>query len=134
MVLTLKETNKSCKFPHDPGVELKGTRVIFPLDLNHCAILTHKEYARSPGKHKAKKPRTNARLFDDTIINYDDIIREREFDNQQVNAVNQILKSRAQKYIAAAEKSWLYPEKTLKKRDWASFDKLFVSGLSLIHI
>ena len=50
--------NKRCKFPSDPGVELKGTRVIFPLDLNHCAVLTHKEYARSPGKFKAQRPRT----------------------------------------------------------------------------
>lgn len=120
--------NKACKFPYDPGIELKGTRTIFPLDLNHCAILTHKEYARSPGKHKAQKHRTNARLFDDTIITYDDIIRERTFDEQQVSVINYILKSRAQKYIAAAEKEWLYPEMVLRKRDWGAFDKLFVSG------
>lgn len=120
--------NKKCRFPSDPEVELKGTRTIFPLDLNHCAILTHKEYARSPGKLKAQKPRTNARFFDDTIINYDDIIRERSFNEQQVGAINYILKCRAQRYIAAAEKDWLFPEKQLKKLDWASFDKLFISG------
>src|SRR5690554_1274786 len=120
--------NKKCRFPSDPEVELKGTRTIFPLDLNHCAILTHKEYARSPGKLKAQKPRTNARFFDDTIINYDDIIRERSFNEQQVSAINYILKCRAQRYIAAAEKDWLFPEKQLKKLDWASFDKLFISG------
>jgi len=120
--------NKKCKFPSDPGVELKGTRTIFPLDLNHCAVLTHKEYARSPGKLKAQKPRTNARFFDDTIINYDDIIRERSFNEQQVSAINYILKCRAQRYIAAAERDWLFPEKQLNKLDWASFDKLFISG------
>ncbi len=48
--------SKKCKFPFDPGIELKGTRTVLPLDLNHCAILTNLEYARSPGKLKATKP------------------------------------------------------------------------------
>src|SRR5690606_30406713 len=69
--------NNACKFPHDPGIELQGTRTIFPLDLDHCAILTNLEYARRPGKNKAVKPRTNPRFFDQTIIKYDDIIRDR---------------------------------------------------------
>ncbi len=30
---------------------------------------------------------------------------------------------RAQKYIAAAEENWLYPEKKLKKTDWRSLNK-----------
>lgn len=130
---TIYPENKKCKFPFDPGVELKGTRTIFPLDLNHCAVLTHKEYARSPGKLKAQKSRTNARFFDSTIINYDDIIRERSFDEQKVSAINYILKCRAQRYVAAAERDWLFPEKLLGKHDWASFDKLFVSGSTKLY-
>ncbi|MFW1508622.1 DUF4238 domain-containing protein [Vibrio parahaemolyticus] len=119
--------NEQCRFPNDPGIHLKGTRTIFPTDLNHCVILTNKEFARSPGKFKAPKPRTNARYFDQTIINYSDFIREREFSEQQVIVVNHILKSRAHKYIAAAKKEWLYPEKYLKKKDWGKLDKVFVS-------
>jgi len=119
--------NKLCEFPSDPGIELKGTRTIFPLDLNYCAVLTNIEYARSPGKFKASKPRTNPRYFDQTIIKYDDIIRERVLNEQQVLAVNYILKSRAQRYIAAAEVDWLYPEKCLKKKDWSKLDKVFIS-------
>lgn len=119
--------NKKCKFPFDPGIELKGTRTIFPLDLNHCAILTNTEYARSPGKFKAAKLRTNPRYFDQTIIKYDDIIRERKLNEQQILSINYILKSRAQRYIAAAKKEWLYPEKLLKKKDWSTLDKVFVS-------
>ncbi|MCI5121032.1 MAG: DUF4238 domain-containing protein [Candidatus Electrothrix sp. AUS4] len=118
---------KRCLFPYDPGIELKGTRTIFPLDLEHCAILTNLEYARSPGRYKASKTRTNARYFDNTLCMYDDIIRERDFNEQQVLTVNYILKSRAQQFIAAAKKDWLYPEKYLKKRDWRNFDKTFVS-------
>jgi hypothetical protein len=119
--------NSLCRFPFDPGIELKGTRTIFPLDLNHCAILTNLEYARSPGPYKADKPRTNPRFFDQTIINYDKIIRERSFSEQQVLAVNYILKARAHKYIAAAREDWLYPEKSLKTKNWRSLDKIFVS-------
>lgn len=117
--------SKQCLFPFDPGIELKGTRTIFPLDLNHCAILTNLEYARSP--IKATEPRTNPRFFDDTIIKYDDIIRERYLDKQQVLAINYILKTRAHRYIAAAEKEWLYPERFLKRKDWRGLDKVFIS-------
>jgi len=120
--------NAKCLFPNDPEIYLKGTRTIFPLDMNHCAILTNVEYARSPGKLKAPKPRTNPRYFDETIINYSDIIREREFNEQQVLSINYILKQRANKYIAAANKDWLYPENHLKKTDWRALDSIFVSN------
>ena len=76
---------------------------------------------------KATEPRTNPRFFDDTIIEYDDIIRERYLDKQQVLAINYILKTRAHRYIAAAEKEWLYPERFLKRKDWRGLDKVFIS-------
>jgi hypothetical protein len=109
--------NAKCKFPFDPEIYLKGTRTIFPLDINNCAILTNVEYARKPGKHKASKPRINPRYFDQTIIKYDDIIRELELKEQQVLSKNYILKNRATRYIAAANKDWLFPERYLKKPD-----------------
>ena len=96
--------------------------------MNHCAILTNVEYARNPGKLKAPKPRTNPRYFDETVIKYDDIIRERELNGQQVLSINYILKNRASKYIAAANKDWLFPERYLKKLDWRSLDKIFISN------
>jgi len=42
--------------------------------------------------------------------------------------INYILKSRASKYIAAANEDWLFPEKSLKKSDWGAFDKIFISN------
>ncbi len=112
-----------CTFPLDPGIELKGTRTIFPLDLNYCVILTNIEYARRP--FEAKKPRTNARIFDTTIINLMDIVRDRYLKEKEVLGINYILKSRADKYIAAAEKEWLYPERYMKTKDWGKLDKIF---------
>ena len=125
--------NAKCKFPLDPEIYLKGTRTIFPLDMNHCAILTNVEYARSPGKLKAPKPRTNPRYFDETIIKYDDIIRERELNEQQVLSINYILKKRATKYIAAANQDWLFPERYLNKSDWRSLDKVFISNSTKLY-
>lgn len=119
--------NAKCLFPNDPEIYLKGTRTIFPLDMNHCAILTNLEYARSPGKLKAPKSRTNPRYFGNTINKYDDIIREREFKEEQVLSINYILKKRATKYIAAANEDWLYPEKYLKKTNWGALDSVFIS-------
>ncbi len=119
--------SKYCEFPNDPGIELMGTRTIFPIDLNHCVILTNTEYARNPGKLKALKSRTNARYFDDTIVKYDDIIRGRKLDTQSVLGINYILKSRASRYIAAAQKEWLFPEKQLNSTDWEKLDKILIS-------
>ncbi len=129
----LYPVNKQCKFPFDPGIELKGTRTIFPLDMNHCVVLTNLEYARSPGKLKATKPRTNPRYFDQTIIKYDDFIRERELGEQQVLSINYILKARANKYIAAADEKWLYPERYLNVNDWSSLDKVFISKSTKLY-
>ncbi|MDP2162386.1 MAG: hypothetical protein Q8K02_18040, partial [Flavobacterium sp.] len=68
----------------------------------------------------------NARYFGTTIAKYDEIIRGRELNDNQVAIVNYVLKSRAQRYIAAAKENWLYPENILKNKDSSSFDKLFL--------
>ena len=119
--------NKACEFPLDPGIHLVGTRTIFPLDLNTCAIITNLEYARSPGRNKANKQRKNARFFDRTIARYDDIIRDRKLNSRGVAALNYIIKSRAHRYIASANKDWLYPEKSIKSNDWFNLDKTLLT-------
>ena len=119
-----------CKFPSDPSLALQGTRTIFPIDSDHCIIITHKQYARKPGKFKARKHRINARYFDSTLINYHDFINERSFSEKMVATVNFILKSRADRYIASSNPEWLYPEKFLKNTDWSSFVKIFISKSS----
>ena len=115
--------SKYCNFPFEPGIELKGTRTIFPLDLNHCIILTNKEYIRRP--IEAMKSRTNARAFDRTLISLMDIVKDRYLKDKEVLGINYILKNRAHKYIAAAEKEWLYPERYMKKKDWGNLDEIF---------
>jgi len=120
-------TSSHCNFPYDPGIELIGTRTIFPIDLNHCVILTNLEYTKSPEKTDGMKTRTNARFFDDTIANYTDIHRGRKLDKESVLGINYILKKRANKYIAAANKEWLYPEKYITVKSWSELDRILIS-------
>lgn len=120
-------TSKHCAFPYDPGIELIGTRTIFPIDLNHCVILTNLEYTKNPKDTDGMKLRTNARFFDDTIASYKDIHRGRKLSRESVIGINYILKKRANKYIAAANKEWLYPEKYITVNNWEDLDNILIS-------
>lgn len=39
-------TSEQCKYPNDPSIALKASQTLFPLDFDHCLILTNLEYAR----------------------------------------------------------------------------------------
>jgi hypothetical protein len=118
-------TSEFCKYPNDPAIEWIGSQTIFPLDLNHCLILTNLEYARNPNHPTLTKDRTNARRFGETLTRADAWIRERKLTEEEVLAVNYILKSRARQYVAAAEKEWLYPEKKIA-RPWKDLARILL--------
>jgi hypothetical protein len=113
-------------FPADPSIPTgldplqawKGTQTLFPLDRNRLAIITHKEWARSPLKRHSTRPRTNARMFDNPMIWYHDWILNRSLTEEQVAAVNYIIKTRAERYIAGPDEEHLFPERRLKSRMW----------------
>ena len=119
--------SRQCSFPYDPAIELIGTRTIFPIDLNHCVILTNLEYTKNSDDTDGMKKRTNARFFDDTIANYNDIHRGRKLDRESVLSINYIMKKRANKYIAAAKEEWLYPERFITIKSWSDLDKILIS-------
>lgn len=100
-----------CRYPDDPAIALKGSQTVFPLDLEHCLVLTNLEYANNPKGVNPLETRTNPRNFGQTILRFDTIIRSRRLNAKDVHAVNYILKSRANKYLAAGSEDWLYPEK-----------------------
>lgn len=106
-------TNEYCIYPHDPSIALIGSQTIFPLDINHCLILTNYEYATNPYTTIATEKRTNAKYFRRSMAKTDAFIRSRFFNDQDVTKINFILKARARKHIAASEKEWLFPEKTV---------------------
>lgn len=102
---------QECAYPGDPGIELVGSQTIFPLDRDHCLILTNLEYAKDPQGSAHLSRRTNARFRGDSMALTDAFIRERKFSEMEVHAVNRILKARARRYVAAGNPAWLYPEK-----------------------
>lgn len=102
--------SSACRYPNDPGIELVGSQTLFAMDANHCLILTNLEYAEDPVNAALQSRRTNARFRDDTITKTDAFIRHRELTEAEVHAVNLVLKSRARKYVAAANVAWLFPE------------------------
>jgi len=96
--------------PMDPPLTWNGTQTMFALDANNLLILTHVPFAKDPGRVEALAKRTNARYSGDALMRTDALIRTRRFSTDQVIAVNGWLRSRARRYIAAAESDWLYPE------------------------
>lgn len=108
-----------CQFPNDPRVAQLGSQTIYPLNQNHCMILTNYEYAQNPHGLNPLKNRTNARNFGNSLVRTDAFIRSRDLDADEVMRINLILKSRATRYIAAAREEWLYPEKQINY-DWSA--------------
>lgn len=102
---------QECAYPDDPGIELVGSQTIFPLDRDHCLILTNLEYANNPQSAAHLSRRTNARFRGESMAHTDALIRGRKLSEMEVHAVNRVLKSRARRYVAAGNPEWLYPEK-----------------------
>lgn len=106
----LPEDAPHYKDPRDPPLTWNGTQTLFALDANNLLILTHVPFAKDPNQVEATAKRINARYFGEALVRTDTLIRTRRFNTDQVIAVNGWLKSRARRYIAAAEADWLYPE------------------------
>ncbi|MDO9566070.1 MAG: DUF4238 domain-containing protein [Candidatus Desulfaltia sp.] len=114
-----------CKYPSDPEIAFKGSQTIFPLDLNHCLILTNLEYAQNPLSKDLLFNRTNARHFGQTIARIDTMIRSRKLKEKEVKTINYILKARARKYIVAAKKEWLFPEVDIQE-NWSQLGQVLL--------
>jgi len=114
-------------FPNEVGypgsIELDrvGKRTLFPLALESCLIITHVQLIRNPWGNPLTL-RANPRAYDNTLVMTSGTHFGRELEDTEVLRINWIMKRRATRYIAAAEKDWLYPERELSAADWASLD------------
>lgn len=102
----------ACVYPLDPGIALRGSQTIYPMDRDHCLILTNLEYAKDPSTAPLEK-RTFARNYRQSMARIDAFIRTRKLTAQEVTQINSIIKKRARRFIGAGRKEWLYPEKTM---------------------
>lgn len=103
----------NCKYPNEPPITFKGSQTIFPLNMEYCLILTNYEYAENPNTENPIENRTFARYYNDSLMRTDTFIKSRELNEEEVLKINFIMKTRSHRYVAGAEKSWLYPEKSI---------------------
>jgi hypothetical protein len=108
-------------YPDDCNLKQIGTRTLFPLGLDSCLIITHLQLARNP-KATPTEYRENARYYDQTLKHLGEIQFGRELEEDDVLRINYILKKRATRYIAAAQKEWLHPERHLSTTEWRLLD------------
>ncbi|NRR32188.1 DUF4238 domain-containing protein [Oxalobacteraceae bacterium] len=123
-------TSEQCTYPQDPLVAAVGSQTVFVLDANTCLILTHLEYAKEPDQLDLTRLRTNARHLGAGMTRTDNFIRDRRLSREEVIAINHLLKSRAKRYIAAADKTWLYPEQEFNG-SWAQIAKVLLPKADL---
>ncbi len=114
-------TDGACAYPLDPGIALRGSQTLYPMDRDHCLILTNLEYAKNPSTDPLQK-RTFARNYRQSVTKIDSFIRERKLTAQEVAEINFIIKKRARRYIGGGRKEWLYPERTVT-RPWSELRK-----------
>lgn len=117
----LPPEEKRNDYPRDPGIALRASQTIFPLNRDQCLILSNLEYAQNPSTNPLEK-RTFARNYRHSMTRIDAFIRTRKLTAQEVAQINFILKSRARRFIASGRKEWLYPEKTVTQ-SWGDLQK-----------
>lgn len=117
--------SSDCIYPRDPPIELIGSQTVFVLDENHCLILTNLEYAKNPDNVKLTETRTNARYRGGGVVRTDAFIRTRKLTRDDVVGINYLLKKRARKYVAGAQRGWLYPEREYSGQ-WADISKILL--------
>ena len=109
--------SKWCRGANDPGIWLNVTHTIFPLSINNVLLLTNLSWIRNPYGNPLRK-RPHSKLFRSAMFNFTSIQTGRILSEEEVVAINYIIKQRAYRYIASAEEEWLYPEKNLSFRRW----------------
>lgn len=114
-----------CQGHKDPDIRLSGTHTLFPLNLEKILILTNLSWARNPYTDPRRK-RPNPALFHQAIFNFQEIQTGRVLSEQDVLVINRIIKERAYRYVAAAEKAWLYPERQTGSMRWDRMSEPYV--------
>jgi hypothetical protein len=109
-----------CAGTRDPEIWLNGTYTLFPLTLDKMLILTNLSWVRHPYGNPTKK-RPNPNPFRAALFKFNDIQIGRQLLEDEVIAINHIIKSRAYRFVAAVDKSWLHPEQTIGARRWDKF-------------
>jgi hypothetical protein len=88
-------------------------------------ILTNLSWARNPYGN-ARKLGPNPQPFRQTIFRFTDIQTGRQLQEIEVKQINYITKRRANRYVAAAQEDWLYPDPDLPTTHWRKLDDRYL--------
>jgi len=111
-----------CRNGNDPHVWLNGTHTFFPLTSEKLLILSNLSWVRHPYSNPTRN-RPNPNPLRSAMFNFTAIQTGRHLSADEVVRINYITKMRANRYIAATNKDWLFPEKRLANCQWDSFGK-----------
>ena len=110
-----------CQGNNDPDINLQATHTIFPLSLEKILILTNLSWVINPYQSEMNH-RPNPRLGRrPNVFSFLKIQTLRHLNEHEVREINLIIKSRAQRYIAAANEEWLYPETQVPVSGWGGY-------------
>jgi hypothetical protein len=112
--------SKWCVDFNDPPIWLSATHTMFPLSLEKILILTNLSWVRHPYGNPIK-PRPNPSPFRPAMFKFMEIQTGRKLSEDEVVHINYITKRRAYRYVAAAQKEWLYPELKVGPERWDKF-------------
>jgi hypothetical protein len=106
-----------CRGHRDPDIRMTGSHTIFPLSPDKVLILTNLSWVRNPYTNPLLL-RPNPTFFRSTMFNFQAIQTERFLSETEVQEINLVIKERAFRYVAAAEREWLFPEEALPHAKW----------------
>lgn len=109
--------SKYCLEHCDPDIRMNATHTYFPLSLNKLLIFTNLNWVRNPYQNELRF-RPNPNFFRNAMFNFTAIQTGRILTEDEVLQINSITKRRAYRYIAAAERDWLYPEQFASTDHW----------------
>lgn len=119
---------------------LLGTILIFPLDLNNCLVIFHRDYGISRELNPVQR-RINVRAYRDNPFFVPEKLKSsndpmgadtKELNNEEVLAVNCLIKERAHRFIASYNKDDLFPEKVLKEAAIANIEDIILPKAHMI--
>jgi len=127
--------SKWCVGHSDPDVRMNASHTYFLLSLDKVLILTNLSWVRNPYQNE-QRLRPNPDFLRPAMFNFTAIQTERSLTEDEVLLINYITKRRAYRYIAAADKEWLYPERRVSTDNWRKFGDgyLFMPEPRLIHM
>jgi hypothetical protein len=85
--------------------------------MDKVLIFTNLSWARNPYQNE-RRIRPNPKLLRSTIFSFLDIQVGRMLTEDEVLQINYITKRRAYRYVASADKEWLYPERHVSTDHW----------------